>query len=786
MSTATDAGAAYLPQAQLSITQYNERNRAHRGLPTELLREIVLVTFGNYFPDLCINPEFDTSWDAILSFLHASRLLRDIAISILEYVLGDVFIDPQTKALRNYKPVIKELHQLAVVHAREPLETVHDDPAYIAATQHHSDCLLSWQARVCGISISLQHVERSSSPLLYAELSRIINTEIAKLSALHSVPSYITDAIFDSMGCYVLMQVFAHVKSVMLTRLCSVAQHFGPWIHRNSASIVAEIPSDIEAISEEYRVIVAQPQILRKRLLIKFAIDQQRVPKLSEAQIYESGFFDALSIFRCPSSIQDGDVRINFCKQHRKYLLNVIVDEAEFLEPFLSRDPGPPNTSNMPTYIAPGTVNIAEIYSEEEEEEEEEEGHTGQIGAYAHAERRESHRKPIGDERLTALYTWRPEFAAPRPRLGGLRVDRMTWNAAPSLQWHTSHLRKPSYNPQLFKMSAATSVGAACSPQSLGKQHKTHRGLPVEMLREIVLFTFGSYFPEICANPDFNTSWDPILSFMHTSRLLRDVAISILGYTLGDVFIDPQTKVLQNYRPAMKELHQLAVVTASGSLDTMPCIVSWHALRRHITYKMCQRAASTVNLVPHPGAAKATGEIRRIHRLRSIPPYIRREILQPIDRGSLLEIYPYNKGLVLSHMCYATLAFAPWIHRNSAHLVTEIPFAIETISAKFRHLLAQQRMSTNHLLDHVVEPKYIPKLSEAQLRENGLFAGLSMTCCPPAFEDGDVRIHFCKQHRQYLLDMLNEDEVELVKASLKDIQAPDPSMMPAYGDPGTV
>ncbi len=118
----------------------------------------------------------------------------------------------------------------------------------------------------------------------------------------------------------------------------------------------------------------------------------------------------------------------------------------------------------------------------------------------------------------------------------------MTWNAAPSLQWHTSHLRKPSYNPQPFKMSAATGVGAACSPQSLGKQHKTHRGLPVEMLREIVLFTFGSYFPEICANPDFNTSWDPILSFMHTSRLLRDVAISILGYTLGDVCIDPQTK----------------------------------------------------------------------------------------------------------------------------------------------------------------------------------------------------------------------------------------------------
>ncbi|KAA1477098.1 hypothetical protein DENSPDRAFT_844268 [Dentipellis sp. KUC8613] len=368
MNPETEAGAVCL--SQTSVTRHNERTRTHRGLPIELLREIVLITFANYFPDLCIDPEFDTSWDDILSLLHASRLLRDITISILKYVLGDVFMDPQTQALRNYKPVIKELHELAVVHAKEPLEIVHEDAAYKAATQHHSDCLLSWHARAFGISVSIiRHGERSTRPLLYPESSRSVNAEITKLSKLHSVPSYITDTIFDSMNCFVLIHLFAHVKGIMLSRLCAMAEYFGSWIHRNrSVGIVTDIPSGIEAVSREYQAIVSQLRILRDRLLIRFAVGQRRVPKLSEAQIREAGFFKALSVYRCPPSFQDGDVRIGFCMEHRKDLLCMVLDESDILRPILDKDPGPPDTSDMPVYPALGATISAETHAEDEEE----------------------------------------------------------------------------------------------------------------------------------------------------------------------------------------------------------------------------------------------------------------------------------------------------------------------------------------------------------------------------------------------------------------------------------
>ncbi|TFY66473.1 hypothetical protein EVG20_g4610 [Dentipellis fragilis] len=355
MNTAAKDDAApeslAMSQSQLVVKTGTARAQTHRGLPIELLREIVLYTLGNYFPELCVNPHFDTTWDPILSLLHASKLLRDIAISILEHALGDVFIDRHTKALNNYKPAMNELHKFAVLVSEERLESVLSHPIKAAIEDHHSNSLVSWQARLCAITASLQHIEATKDTLAYFHMSKIADGEIRRLCEERSVPLYIRRAIIHPIECYASIIGYRQTKVIVLRLLCRLALKFGPWIHNNEESVVTEIPRDISTFSHDLRLLLSQQLFFRERMFIDYAVDMERLPKLSPEQVREFRFHEVLSIFRCPSGLQEDDVRTEFCRFHREIMLSAVQDELPLLDQSEVEDPGAPDLTDMPAYM---------------------------------------------------------------------------------------------------------------------------------------------------------------------------------------------------------------------------------------------------------------------------------------------------------------------------------------------------------------------------------------------------------------------------------------------------
>ncbi|TFY66474.1 hypothetical protein EVG20_g4619 [Dentipellis fragilis] len=341
-------GLAVMSPPQPPVVQRAERNQTHRGLPTELLREIVLYTFGSYFPELCINPEFDMSWDPILSLLHSSNLLRSIVINILEHALGDVFIDEHTKVLQNYKPAMKELHQVAVILAKEPLDSFLSHPVFIVMTRYHVDCPVSWRARLFHIEYEPLRGDNPSHgnrrPPGWLEMTA---KEIEVHPLRLKVPLYIKHGILYPIDRVSALHVSPADLATWLGRMCKAFRNFDPWIHHNSASLVTKIRPDMKITSQTLRVVCTFQVKLRNDLLLGYVLNEEGLPRLSEAQMRECGIHDALSTLRRPTGVQDNDARVAFCKQNREILLYIVAEE----EPLLGLSPveaaGVPDTSNM-------------------------------------------------------------------------------------------------------------------------------------------------------------------------------------------------------------------------------------------------------------------------------------------------------------------------------------------------------------------------------------------------------------------------------------------------------
>ncbi|KAA1477091.1 hypothetical protein DENSPDRAFT_569757 [Dentipellis sp. KUC8613] len=361
-TTAEEEAAPQSPATELVVKPGPARTQTHRGLPIELLREIVLYTLGNYFPELCVNPRFDITWDPIHSLLHASKLLRDIAISILEHALGDVFIDQHTKVLINYKPAIIELHKFAVLVAEERLDTVLYHPIHAALEAYHEECLVSWQARLCAITASLQHIEATKDTLAYFQMSKTADGEIRRLCEERSVPQYIRRAIIHPIECYASIIGYRQAKAIVMRLLCRLALKFGPWIHKNEESVVTEIPHDMSTFSYDLKILLAQQLFFRDRILMDYAVDRERLPKLSPDQLREFRFFEVLSVFCCPPGLQDDDVRNDFCRLHRDIMLTAVEDELPLLDRYEVDNPGAPDLTDMPVYeyihIEPANLNM--------------------------------------------------------------------------------------------------------------------------------------------------------------------------------------------------------------------------------------------------------------------------------------------------------------------------------------------------------------------------------------------------------------------------------------------
>ncbi|KAA1477100.1 hypothetical protein DENSPDRAFT_844272 [Dentipellis sp. KUC8613] len=271
MSGDTDSagaeGLSIMSPLQSPVMQQAGHAQTHRGLPVELLREIVINTFGSYFPELCINPEFDTSWDPLLSLLHSSSLLRSIAVDILEHALGDVFIDPHTRVLQNFKPAIKELHQAAVTIEKVPGDSHASHPVFTAMASYHVNCPVSMHAWE-------HHMHIHHIPQLDTDISALgsglpcwLNMVIQNIRQVRpEVPLYIERGIFYPIERLSALSRYANEKAAWLRIMCEQARQFDSWLHHNSAGLVTEIPDDIDVMSQSFRI-TCKSHVSRRKYL---------------------------------------------------------------------------------------------------------------------------------------------------------------------------------------------------------------------------------------------------------------------------------------------------------------------------------------------------------------------------------------------------------------------------------------------------------------------------------------------------------------------------------------